>query len=284
MRSFIHAWSKKFETEKYPVEFYHYNINKISEANTPEELAKHIIALLHWKDGKVKQDEHGVFLIGHDDHYSMSTTKPNTYSESKHKPVFITERFYKWVQDVKDLNGFDPKKVTDLSDEFQLYSKGAIVIPSFILHIISPMMYPLYDQHVERGKRALLSQNIHFQNRELTLSTYKEYKSLFDDLLKSYDAHTLEDYKVVDSALWSFGRWLKDESQSKKQLLKNEQPEEETYTPSMDFKKEVLRRLGKGESQGNVIRTVALEYGVTLPESYYIYPGSHIHRWKKQMQ
>jgi hypothetical protein len=47
---------------------------------------------------------------------------------------------------------------------------------------------------------------------------------------------------------------------------------------------EVLKRLhDRNASQGEVMKQVAQEHGVTLASSYYDYPGFHIYRWRKQL-
>ena len=115
--------------------------------------------------------------------YKLLPTKRNTYSISKHKNILCSKEFFQWLQEVKVLTIFDATKVKELSSVFKLYGKDSIVIPAFILHVISPGIYPLYDQHVERAKRVLLAQEVRFPRDEINLTTYEEYQSFFQEMI-----------------------------------------------------------------------------------------------------
>lgn len=279
---FIEAWSAKFQSEKYPIEFYIHNIKGLQIASSPEKAGEHIINLLHWKDGKVRIDSNGDVLVGNEN-YTLLATKPNTYNETRHKEILSSIDFYHWVQEVKKQNSFEANKVNDLANKFDLYGRDSLVIPAFILHIISPLIYPLYDQHVERAKRALLAENISFKNRDIHIVAYKEYQSFLQDISGNNPTISLEEVKKTDNALWSFGKWLKGQHKIKAHNGKTKKLNENHFTPNNDFKKEVLDRISRGNtSQKEVMKSVAVKFGVTLPDSYYKYPGSHINRWRKQ--
>lgn len=54
------------------------------------------------------------------------------------------------------------------------------------------------------------------------------------------------------------------------------------FTPNSLFKNQVFRLINEGKSQGEAMKLAADELSVILAPSYYKYPGSHVHRWKKQ--
>lgn len=221
MKSFIDAWCAKFQPDKYPLEFYFRKIDDLCIAKNPEDAGLAIIELLHWKDGKVREDSNGDVVI-ETKRYRLGQTKPNTYNVNKHKEILCSPEFFQWIQEVKEIRSFDERKVNDLSCVFNLYGKDSIVIPTFILHVISPEIYPLYDQHVERAKRILLAQEVRFPRDEINLTTYREYQSFFQDIVEASFGQQPKraDIKKVDNALWSFGKWFKDQHKNKGHQIK----------------------------------------------------------------
>ena len=113
----------------------------------------------------------------------------------RHKEILSFIEFYHWVQEVKKQHSFEENKVNDLANKFDLYGRDSLVIPAFILHIISPLIYPLYDQHVDRAKRALSAENISFKNNDIHFLAYKEYQSFLQDLIGNSPTISLEEVK-----------------------------------------------------------------------------------------
>lgn len=281
---FINSWKNKYDSKNYPPDFYFQSLTKIRLSSNPHELAEYIIGLLHWKDGKVAVSQKG--------EYYLSSPKPNIYNPDKHKDVLFSKEFFDWAIKIIESNAFDPSLINELIGKpFELWS-GGIVIPAFILHIISPTNYPLYDQHVERAKRALLAEELNEDFSSLSIETYMSYKKFFDSLVKElgteYQKITIKEIKNIDEALWSFGKFLKDmRSNQIKQNKIIQQPidhvqHQQRFTPDDDFKSKVVMYIKNGLTQKEAMVRTANERRVTLPDSYYKYPGSHIDRWKKQ--
>ena len=285
MQSFIEAWSNQYDEEKYSTDFFLGLLKKVKESDNPEDLGHRIIKLIHWKDGKVfKSDNKDLVVNGIG--YSLSPAKPNTYNPAKHKEILLSDAFYKWASEVRNENRFSPNFIEALrGSPFYLWGRSSIVIPTFVMHVLSPKVYPLFDQHVERAKRALLAQKLNRDSTQLDLEAYISYKSFFSDLVLSYAQNgSLEHYREVDKALWSFGKWLKmynhsSNNSGKKSLITTAG----TYKPDLTFKKRVLELIEDGVTQKEAIEKAASALGVVLPDSYYLYPGSHIHRWRKQL-
>lgn len=278
MIRFFEAWQSKYDSSKYPRVLYFDSIKAITQAQTPDKLAAAVINILHWKDGKVS--------INPDGSYIFTKTKPNTYYPEKHDHILKSQRFFNWAKIINGSKFFDPTNVYVLTKDFGLWNDTSIVIPTFVLHILNPFIYPLYDQHVERAKKALLAQDI--SERPLSSETYIEYYKFFHSIS---DENTIEIIKQKDEALWSFGKWLKSLSSAvisinESDIIPNIDKEQSdfnaTYTPDDNFKIRVMILISEGLSQAKAMKTAADELKVKLPDSYYRYPGSHVYRWKQQ--
>ena len=55
------------------------------------------------------------------------------------------------------------------------------------------------------------------------------------------------------------------------------------YIPDNEFKKRVISYIKQEFSQLAAMKRASDEVGVRLKDSYYLYPGSHINRWRKQV-
>jgi hypothetical protein len=220
---FIDSWGSKFDSITYPIDYYYGHLEKIQYAGTSKELGDAIIAMLHWKDGKVSLDDIGNIKVG-EKRYYLSQAKPNTYNVLKHYEILNSQAFFDWAREVATLKSFDTNKIEELRSRFQLYNQNAIVLPAFILHCLNPLVFPIYDQHVERAKRALLAEPIYFSTSSLNANSYTEYQSFFQSFLSSA-SQNIEYMKKVDSALWSFGKWLNQQVRVigtvKRQTLEN---------------------------------------------------------------
>lgn len=83
--------------------------------------------------------------------------------------------------------------------------------------------------------------------------------------------------KAVDESLWSFGKWLKDMRKEEKITANNQ-----SNKPNHEFKQRVMVLIEQGFTQRKAIEEAAVERGIKLQDSYYMYPASYIGQWKKQ--
>ena len=293
MKAFIEAWASQYDESKYSSKLYYDLIDEIRISKTPEKLGEAVIYLLHWKDGKVSESNSGKLMVK-GVRYNLEKTKPNTYESLKHKKIFMSKDFYLFAQNIKKENKFIAEKIHALcEDHFNMWSKNALIIPAFVLHVLSPLYYPIYDQHVERAKRALLAKPLNKDSSKLTLNSYKCYQSFFNKIVAQYKAESnLRDQKTVDKALWSFGKWLKTACNIEGKLgnannairTDKKVKSKNTFTPDLAFKKRVFQLIDTGFTQAEAMKKAAQEAGVVLPNSYYIYPGTHIYRWRGQIK
>ena len=191
---FINNWQQRYAEGKYSRELYFSSINTIARSNNALEVAKAIIDMLHWKDGKVS------FLNGE---YLFGKTKPNTYNELKHKPIIESREFFEWVKETNKCAEFRIETFKELQ-RFKLWGKDSVVIPTFILHIVNPFVYPLYDQHVDRAMRSLTG--LQEYDKKPSFNSYLRYKDFFNTLKQENEINTI---KPLDEALWAYGKSLK---------------------------------------------------------------------------
>jgi hypothetical protein len=80
----------------------------------------------------------------------------------------------------------------------------------FLMHIIQPTRFPIFDQHVYRAHCYLLdglASEIPGNNKK-KISYYKtKYVPFYDDFRKKSTGHSS---KEIDNALWAFGRFIKN--------------------------------------------------------------------------
>lgn len=290
MKTFIISWAGIYDDEKYPKDFYFESLKKIRSAETPQQLADGIVGMLHWKDGKVRKRSGNYYL--NDQQYSLSRPKPNTYSSDRHYEILGSMEFFTWVKNEIAEKAFNVKYVKEISDGmFNLWKGNSLVLPTFLLHVVAPGKYPLYDQHVERAKRVITCK-IDMLYAGMNLNDYTGYKEFFDnaieDVFNSKDAD-LEKRKQLDEALWAFGKWMKGhlktglEANVMLNATNSERVENSNeYIPDYEFKRRVLSYTSNGLSQLEAMKKASDDFSIKLKDSYYLYPGSHINRWRKQ--
>lgn len=121
-------------------------------------------------------------------------------SRRKQKTVNLIKKNIKTVNELKA--NFDEPLFKER------FGKIALVWRIFLMHIINPRSYPLYDQHIHRAYVFINSGKV--SNAKLTtsekLSFYKDdYIQFFDTLCKEGN---IKKRKRLDDALWAFGKFL----------------------------------------------------------------------------
>lgn len=106
--------------------------------------------------------------------------------------------------------------VNELKGEFEnekfenTFGRMSAIWQIFLLHIIQPSKYPIFDQHVYRAFRFIQNQDeksLPFTRTAKLKVFYKEYLPFFLDMKDLADEH---DYFEIDKALWAFGRIIKE--------------------------------------------------------------------------
>ena len=80
----------------------------------------------------------------------------------------------------------------------------------FLLHIINPDEYPIYEQHVHRAFKYLENNRI----EEISKSNNEKYNVYFNEYLQFFNEFRRKankfSVKEIDEALWTFGKYIKE--------------------------------------------------------------------------
>jgi hypothetical protein len=283
-------WAARFDDSKYPRDFYLHMLVSLSAAQEVEQIGQSVIRMLQWKDGKVQLDPNGEITVN-GLRYVVGRTKPNTYDPKLHDKVLFSNPFSVWTQEVKKQCSFS----SDLLDQISrhgLWPKSSLVIPAFLLHILNPRVFPIFDQHVERTRRFLMRQDLNFSSVGLQIDDYVQYTAFWFELLSDLglDVTTVEYERIkhVDEALWAMGKHLKQMQKVAKshstlfnEALNDISRNRSVTTGSPEFKNAVLK-YASTMTQSAAMERAAREFEIRLPRSYLQYPGSHIYRWRRQ--
>ena len=159
--------------------------------------------------------------------YYIFSPKDNLYTDRINKSKFTKtdiEMLFEWKNGMK-VNGHIPKQasidkvvsrltqVNKLKAHFDLtyfkkhFSDIAAIWQIFLLHIIQPTQFPIFDQHVYRAHIFLVNKTItEIPNHQPHKLKYYHNNYLpFFDTLKS----EITDLRKIDLALWAFGKFLK---------------------------------------------------------------------------
>lgn len=110
---------------------------------------------------------------------------------------------------IKKLDIINVQKADFCKDTFLAefkFMKG-IIWKIYLLHIIAPREYPIFDQHVCRAFYYIdrdQKEEVPFNNSEKEKLYFDEYVPFFSKLLKDGISR-----KKLDEALWAFGKFLK---------------------------------------------------------------------------
>jgi len=96
----------------------------------------------------------------------------------------------------------------DLNKFQQGFRDVSAIWKIFLLHIIAPQEYPIFDQHVYRAYYFLTHQQLNEipnSNPQKEEIYFKNYAVFFRDVLEKTSCNQ----KKIDEALWAFGKFLK---------------------------------------------------------------------------
>ncbi len=127
----------------------------------------------------------------------LSDKKANSFEQKiLNKVSIINELKIKWNQSL-------------FNQEFEEIST---VWKIFLLHIIQPEKYPIFDQHVYRAFKYITEQvnsaELPYYNKTKLNIYYKEYLPFYLDCKEEMNSKFSP--KHLDDALWSFGKFLNE--------------------------------------------------------------------------
>ncbi|MDP2686534.1 MAG: hypothetical protein Q8O62_04895 [Aequorivita sp.] len=167
--SFIDSWSKLYSFSNEAV----YNKSISQEILTKTDIQN----LYEWKNGMV-----------------LSLIKQNSL-ETKIKSKLSL------------INAFKAKDEINLDVYKMEFKNLSAVWKIFLLHIIKPNEFPIYDQHIHRT--FLFIHNEDFSNISTFITNQNKERFYFDRYLPFIQSNNIEDLKKLDEAFFAFGQFLK---------------------------------------------------------------------------
>ena len=113
------------------------------------------------------------------------------------------------IKILKKLNIINSLRATaeiDLDYFLKEFKEVSVVWKVFLLHIISPTMYPIYDQHIHRAYR--------FMNHEASdgikasMNESVKLKFYFEEYYPFVKESKIKDLKKMDEAFFAFGQFI----------------------------------------------------------------------------
>jgi hypothetical protein len=100
------------------------------------------------------------------------------------------------------------KKSDSIDEEaFKIeFKKVSAVWKIFLLHIIKPNKYPIYDQHIHRA--FLFIHNEDWNYIANTISDKAKEQFYFESYLPFIEDHNIKDLKKLDEAFFAFGQFI----------------------------------------------------------------------------
>ena len=112
------------------------------------------------------------------------------------------------------INNFKSKNEMDLQAFKKEFKNVSAVWKIFLLHIIKPNKYPIYDQHIHRT--FLCINNEDFSNiSNDTITNKNKEQFYFDRYLPFIEATNIKDLKKLDEAFFAFGQFLNTRNYAK---------------------------------------------------------------------
>lgn len=210
----IKVWADNFDTDKYSTQVYKELVLDGKSHHSKFEI------MGAWKTGCLRQNQQGNI-------YSDDAGKSYSYTLrwADHTPV--GKETWLYINDnISNILSQIPTKWPDINEPPILNTLKSRNGFGFIwglltLHCCYPIEYPLYDQHVYRAFKNIESDGVLLPvNASYDWKDYVAYKAFFDQMLTENDI----DHWILDRALWSYGKWLKQgiEIANKKEKIKFE--------------------------------------------------------------
>ena len=110
---------------------------------------------------------------------------------------------------IKKLNIINSLRATiefDLDYFLKEFKEVSVVWKVFLLHIISPSMYPIYDQHIHRAYRFM--NNEASDGIKASMNEATKLKFYFEEYYPFVKQSKIKDLKKMDEAFFAFGQFI----------------------------------------------------------------------------
>ena len=129
------------------------------------------------------------------------------YSKSESKELTVKDKI---IDRIDEINKLKSQKDIDLDQFFEQFDEISAVWAIFLLHILKPLKYPLYDQHIHRAFNYMHKMQYKCISNHLSDSAkirfYKKYYLPFIHAMM--DKYPTLSVKQIDNGLFAFGRLL----------------------------------------------------------------------------
>ena len=113
------------------------------------------------------------------------------------------------IKILKKLNIINSLRATtefDLDYFLKEFKEVSVVWKVFLLHIISPTMYPIYDQHIHRAYRFM--NNEASDGIKASMNESVKLKFYFEEYYPFVKESKIKDLKKMDEAFFAFGQFI----------------------------------------------------------------------------
>jgi len=130
----------------------------------------------------------------------------------------------KIIKKIKIINSLRAITEIDLGYFLKEFKEVSVVWKVFLLHIISPNRYPIYDQHIHRAYRFM--HNEASDGISASMNETTKLKFYFEEYYPFVKESKIKDLKKMDEAFFAFGQFINLGNQ--KMLLAKKEYEQTT--------------------------------------------------------
>lgn len=112
----------------------------------------------------------------------------------------------KIIKKLKIINSLRATAEVDLDYFLKEFKEVSVVWKVFLLHIISPNMYPIYDQHIHRAYRFI--NNEVSDGIKASMNESVKLKFYFEEYYPFVKESKITDLKKMDEAFFAFGQFI----------------------------------------------------------------------------
>ena len=112
----------------------------------------------------------------------------------------------KIIKKINIINSLRATTEIDLDYFLKEFKEVSVVWKVFLLHIISPTMYPIYDQHIHRAYRFM--NNEASDGIKASMNEATKLKFYFEEYYPFVKQSKIKDLKKMDEAFFAFGQFI----------------------------------------------------------------------------
>ncbi|WP_010661890.1 hypothetical protein [Marinilabilia salmonicolor] len=194
----ILKWENEYDNSKYPYELYKELVVEGGEHQQKFEI------MGAWKTGCLKEcSTGGTYCDKYGQHF--------IFSERWKESTPVGYKIWQYISNNQEIlkeqvPATFPNEEPILLTHLKSFNGFGFIWGVFALHCWYPEIYPLYDQHVYRAFKYIISGNKELSEKaDLSWDGYDTYRNFFVQMVKEANI----DYWRLDKALWAYGKNLK---------------------------------------------------------------------------